>query len=160
MRTVRRTSASGWTENKTERTTNRHCCRLRVQRGSQSLWRVHFLVSRWSSPRPRGEANQSWMLVAAKDRTINPDLERWYATRAHSHMVEVAGASHSVYVSHPRKHVRSRNSSDSARSLHPGLQKWGLYLDEDAFRQLSSPPVINFKATCREQQEQGTQGEQ
>src|SRR6202041_823781 len=31
----------------------------------------------------------SWMLVAAKDRTINPDLERWYATRANSHMVEV-----------------------------------------------------------------------
>jgi pimeloyl-ACP methyl ester carboxylesterase len=43
------------------------------------------------------------MLVAAKDRTINPDLERWYATRAHSHMVEVAGASHSVYVSHPKE---------------------------------------------------------
>jgi pimeloyl-ACP methyl ester carboxylesterase len=30
----------------------------------------------------------SWMLVAAKDRTINPDLERWYASRAHSHTVE------------------------------------------------------------------------
>jgi pimeloyl-ACP methyl ester carboxylesterase len=45
----------------------------------------------------------SWVLVAAKDRTINPDLERWYATRAHSHMVEVAGASHSVYMSHPKE---------------------------------------------------------
>ena len=43
----------------------------------------------------------SWMLVAAKDRTISPDLERWYANRAHSHTVEVAGASHAVYVSHP-----------------------------------------------------------
>ena len=32
----------------------------------------------------------SWMLVAGKDRTINPDLERWYATRAKSHKVEVA----------------------------------------------------------------------
>jgi hypothetical protein len=41
------------------------------------------------------------MLVAAKDRTINADLERWYAKRAHSHTVEVAGSSHSVYVSHP-----------------------------------------------------------
>ena len=38
-----------------------------------------------------------------KDRTINPDLERWYAKRAHSHTVEVAGASHSVYVSHPKE---------------------------------------------------------
>ena len=45
----------------------------------------------------------SWMLVAAADRTINPDLERWYATRANSHTVEVAGASHSVYVSHPKE---------------------------------------------------------
>src|SRR6202522_2047889 len=45
----------------------------------------------------------SWMLVAGSDRTINPDLERWYAKRAHSHKVEVAGASHCVYVSHPKE---------------------------------------------------------
>src|SRR5580700_6410302 len=37
------------------------------------------------------------------DRTISPDLERWYAKRADSHTVEVAGASHSVYVSHPKE---------------------------------------------------------
>jgi pimeloyl-ACP methyl ester carboxylesterase len=42
------------------------------------------------------------MLVAAKDRTINPELERWYARTAQSHTVEVAGASHAVYVSHPK----------------------------------------------------------
>jgi pimeloyl-ACP methyl ester carboxylesterase len=52
---------------------------------------------------PAWRSKPSWMLVAAKDRTINPDLERWYAARAHSHTVEVAGASHSVYVSHPRE---------------------------------------------------------
>jgi pimeloyl-ACP methyl ester carboxylesterase len=45
----------------------------------------------------------SWMLVAAADKTINPDLERWYATRANSHKVEVAGASHSVYASRPKE---------------------------------------------------------
>ncbi len=45
----------------------------------------------------------SWMLVAGKDRTINPDLERWYATRARSHKVEVAGASHAVYASRPKE---------------------------------------------------------
>jgi pimeloyl-ACP methyl ester carboxylesterase len=45
----------------------------------------------------------SWMVVAGSDRTINPDLERWYAKRADSHTVEVAGASHSVYVSHPKE---------------------------------------------------------
>ena len=45
----------------------------------------------------------SWMLVAAADRTISPDLERWYATRANSHKVEVSGASHAVYVSRPKE---------------------------------------------------------
>ena len=45
----------------------------------------------------------SWMLVATKDRAINPDLERWYAERAKSHKVEVAGASHAVYVSRPKE---------------------------------------------------------
>ena len=45
----------------------------------------------------------SWMLVATADRTINPDLERWYATRAKSHKVEVSGASHAVYVSRPKE---------------------------------------------------------
>jgi pimeloyl-ACP methyl ester carboxylesterase len=45
----------------------------------------------------------SWALVAGKDRTINPDLERWYAKRANSHTVEVAGVSHVVYVSHPKE---------------------------------------------------------
>jgi pimeloyl-ACP methyl ester carboxylesterase len=45
----------------------------------------------------------NWMVVAGSDRTINPELERWYAKRANSHTVEVAGASHSVYVSHPKE---------------------------------------------------------
>jgi len=30
-------------------------------------------------------------------------LERWYAKRAGSHTVEVAGASHCVYASHPKQ---------------------------------------------------------
>jgi pimeloyl-ACP methyl ester carboxylesterase len=45
----------------------------------------------------------SWMLVAGKDRAINPNLERWYAERAKSNKVEVPGASHAVYVSRPRE---------------------------------------------------------
>ena len=42
-------------------------------------------------------------MVAGSDRTISQDLERWYAKRAKSHKVEVAGASHSVYVSRPKE---------------------------------------------------------
>jgi pimeloyl-ACP methyl ester carboxylesterase len=52
---------------------------------------------------PAWRSKPSWMLVAGKDRVINPDLERWYATRATSHEVEVAGASHAVYVSRPKE---------------------------------------------------------
>ncbi len=49
------------------------------------------------------KSNPTWMLVAGADRTINPDLERWYASRANSHKVEVSGASHAVYVSSPKE---------------------------------------------------------
>jgi pimeloyl-ACP methyl ester carboxylesterase len=52
---------------------------------------------------PAWRSKPSWMLVATKDRTINPDLERWYAARAKSHKVEVSGASHAVYVSRPKE---------------------------------------------------------
>jgi len=52
---------------------------------------------------PAWRSKPSWMLVPTKDRTINPDLERWYAARAKSHVVEVSGASHSVYVSRPKE---------------------------------------------------------
>src|ERR1700680_1592093 len=49
------------------------------------------------------KSKPSWVLVAGADRTINPALERWYATRANSHKVEVPGASHSVYASRPKE---------------------------------------------------------
>src|SRR5213596_1692871 len=52
---------------------------------------------------PVWRSKPSWMLVVIKDRTISPDLERWYAARANSHKVEVSGASHSVYVSRPKE---------------------------------------------------------
>jgi hypothetical protein len=41
--------------------------------------------------KPAWRSKPSWVLVATKDRTINPELERWYATRAKSHMVEAPG---------------------------------------------------------------------
>ena len=52
---------------------------------------------------PAWRSKPSWMLVAGLDRAINPQLERWYAARAHSHTVEVPGASHAVYVSRPKE---------------------------------------------------------
>ena len=45
----------------------------------------------------------SWVAVATKDRTINPDLERRYAARAKSHVIEVQGANRSIYKSRPKE---------------------------------------------------------
>lgn len=45
----------------------------------------------------------SWGIVAGSDQIINPDLERWYYSRAKSPTVEIKGASHAVYESHPKE---------------------------------------------------------
>jgi pimeloyl-ACP methyl ester carboxylesterase len=51
---------------------------------------------------PAWKTKPSWYMVAGADHIISPDLERMYAARAKSReVVEVAGASHSVYRSHP-----------------------------------------------------------
>jgi len=52
---------------------------------------------------PAWKLKPSWYMVAQSDRIISPALERMYAARAHSHTVEIAGASHSVYRSHPNE---------------------------------------------------------
>jgi pimeloyl-ACP methyl ester carboxylesterase len=52
---------------------------------------------------PAWKTKPSWYMVAKADRIINPDLERLYAKRAHSHTVEIDGASHSVYESRPKE---------------------------------------------------------
>ena len=52
---------------------------------------------------PAWKVKPSWYMVAKSDRIINPDLERMYAKRAGSHTVEIAGASHSVFESHPQE---------------------------------------------------------
>lgn len=51
---------------------------------------------------PAWRQKPSWMVVAGADRIINPNLERFYAGRANSRTIEVAGASHCVYISHPK----------------------------------------------------------
>jgi pimeloyl-ACP methyl ester carboxylesterase len=45
----------------------------------------------------------SWAIVAGSDQIINPDLERMYYRRAHSHTTEIEGASHSVYESRAKE---------------------------------------------------------
>jgi pimeloyl-ACP methyl ester carboxylesterase len=52
---------------------------------------------------PAWKTKPSWYMVAKSDRIINPDLERMYAKRAKSYKVEIEGASHSVFMSHPKE---------------------------------------------------------
>src|ERR1700754_2750346 len=62
-------------------------------------------ASVFNSPagQPAWKTKPSWYAVATADRIINPDLERMYAKRAQSHTIEIKGASHSAYQSHPKE---------------------------------------------------------
>jgi pimeloyl-ACP methyl ester carboxylesterase len=52
---------------------------------------------------PAWKTKPSWYVVAKSDRIINPDLERMYAKRAKSTVIEVEGASHCVFITHPKE---------------------------------------------------------
>lgn len=53
---------------------------------------------------PAWKSKPVWYMVAKADKIINPDLERLYAKRAKSKkIVEIEGASHSVFISHPKE---------------------------------------------------------
>lgn len=60
----------------------------------------------------------SWYLVATNDRSINPELERFYAKRMHAHTTEIA-SSHVPFLSHPAAVARlieqAANASQAER---------------------------------------------
>lgn len=70
---------------------------------SQSQMPAADIVFKHVIQNPAWRVKPSWYMVAQSDRIINPDLERMYAKRAKSVKVEVPGASHSVYESHPEE---------------------------------------------------------
>jgi pimeloyl-ACP methyl ester carboxylesterase len=45
----------------------------------------------------------SWGIVAADDKIINPDLERWYYERAKSHTTVIEGVGHDVFEARPKQ---------------------------------------------------------
>jgi pimeloyl-ACP methyl ester carboxylesterase len=55
--------------------------------------------------KPAWRVKPSWALIATGDEIISPELEKFYATRAHSHTVTIQGSSHSVYMTHPKEVV-------------------------------------------------------
>jgi pimeloyl-ACP methyl ester carboxylesterase len=51
--------------------------------------------------KPAWKTKPTWYMVATADRSINPDQERMMAKRANATTIEVQGASHAAYASHP-----------------------------------------------------------
>ncbi len=49
---------------------------------------------------PAWKTIPSWYLIGRQDRVINPAAQRFMATRAHAHTVEI-DSSHASYISHP-----------------------------------------------------------
>lgn len=68
---------------------------------------------------PAWKVKPSWYMVAQSDRIISPELERMYAARAHSHTVEIAGASHSVYRSHAKEVAALIEQAAQHADSHP-----------------------------------------
>ena len=66
---------------------------------SQVPWGLEALNAAISQPAWR--TKPAWYLVAGEDRMIPPPAQRSMAERIGAQTVEVPGASHSVYVSHP-----------------------------------------------------------
>jgi len=52
---------------------------------------------------PAWKTKPTWYMVASEDRSINPIQERMMAKRAHAKTVEINGASHVAYMSHPKE---------------------------------------------------------
>lgn len=68
---------------------------------------------------PAWKTKPVWYMVAKADHIISPDLERMYAARAHSRKtVEIAGASHSVYRSHPKEVARLIEEAAAGATQH------------------------------------------
>jgi pimeloyl-ACP methyl ester carboxylesterase len=48
----------------------------------------------------------SWFIIGTEDRAINPDLLRFYAKRMGAKTIEIEGASHVPFLSHPKEVVK------------------------------------------------------
>jgi pimeloyl-ACP methyl ester carboxylesterase len=64
---------------------------------------------------PAWKTKPTWYMVAAADRSINPDQERMMAKRANAKTVEV-NASHVAYMSHPKE--TAKLIEEAATSAH------------------------------------------
>jgi pimeloyl-ACP methyl ester carboxylesterase len=68
---------------------------------------------------PAWKTKPTWYMVASADRSINPIQERMMAKRAHAKTVEINGASHVAYMSHPKESAKLiEEAATSASAKH------------------------------------------
>ena len=67
---------------------------------------------------PAWKTKPTWYMVAAADRSINPDQERMMAKRANAKTVEV-NASHVAYISHPRESAKLIEEAATSALVSP-----------------------------------------
>lgn len=63
------------------------------------------------------KSKPTWAMVATRDRSINPELERFMYKRSKSHVTEVK-ASHAVYISHPGEVSKMIEAAATVTSMH------------------------------------------
>lgn len=63
------------------------------------------------------EAKPSWAIVAGDDKIINPEVEKMWYERAHSHVIVIDGVGHDVYESESKASCSSDRRSCNARSV-------------------------------------------
>ena len=66
---------------------------------------------------PAWKTKPTWYMVAAADRSINPDQERMMAKRANAKTVEV-NASHVAYLSHPKEAAKLIEEAATSAPVH------------------------------------------
>jgi len=64
---------------------------------------------------PAWKTKRTFYMVAAEDRSINPEQERMMAKRAHAKTVEV-NASHVAYMSHPKETAKLIEEAAASRT--------------------------------------------
>jgi pimeloyl-ACP methyl ester carboxylesterase len=67
---------------------------------------------------PAWKSKPTWYMVAGADRSINPEQERMMAKRAHAKTVEISGASHVAYMSHPKEAAKLIEEAAASAGAH------------------------------------------
>jgi pimeloyl-ACP methyl ester carboxylesterase len=68
---------------------------------------------------PAWKTKPTWYMVASADRSINPEQERMMAKRANAKTIEVKGASHAAYLSHPKETAKLIEEAASSAPANP-----------------------------------------